>query len=121
MIRPQHLHGRWGEELAVAWLMEQGMTILKRNWQFHHAEIDIIASDHDVLVIVEVKVGASTTFGRPEDRVGPKKRRLLATAGAAFARQTGREWEIRFDIISIIGRPGQPYHIDHFKDAFIPV
>jgi putative endonuclease len=117
----QHLiSGTWGESLAAGMLIDKGYLILERNWRFKRAEIDIIAMDGPILVFVEVKTRANTFFGRPEEFIGPGKKRLLFDAAAAYMRQVGHEWEIRFDIVSIIGIEGAHATMEHFKDAFYP-
>ena len=53
---PQHLQtGTWGEELAAAYLRQQGFVILERDWHSGHRDIDIIAQKNDCIVFVEVK------------------------------------------------------------------
>ena len=47
--------GKWGEEVAVNYLQQQGYTILYRNWMYQHRDLDIVAMDAGALVIVEVK------------------------------------------------------------------
>lgn len=63
--------GQYGENLAARQLVATGMQILARNWRSGPGgEIDIVALDHDTLVICEVK----TRRGRPQDdpgRTGP--------------------------------------------------
>lgn len=119
MSRSQEV-GQKGESLAVHHLKEKGYVILEQNWRFSKAEIDVIAKDDEVLVFVEVKTRSYDYYGRPEDSIGRKKEKLVADAGAAYMRSIGHEWEIRFDIISIIlPKTGIPT-IDHFKDAFFP-
>ena len=46
--------GKLGEDLATDYLVSKGYTIFERNWRNHHKEIDIIAFDGKMLVIVEV-------------------------------------------------------------------
>ena len=116
----QRKHGQWGEDLAVAFLRDNGFEIVCRNWRHKHAEIDIIGRENGILVFVEVKMRASAGFGRPEAMINRRKRRLLIDAAMSFMRSTGYEWEIRFDIISIMGRPGQEPELILFRDAFFP-
>ncbi len=116
----QRKHGQWGEDLAADYLQTHGLTTLERNWRYKKAEIDIIASENDILVFVEVKTRDSTIFGRPEAMVSSRKRRLLIDAAMAYMRSVRHEWEIRFDIISIIGTPEHLREIIHFRDAFFP-
>jgi len=116
----QQDNGRWGEDLAVDYLIRNGMEILHRNWRYKHTEIDIIGKEDGVLVFIEVKTRAYTSFGRPEEMVGERKRQLLAHAASIYSMQIEHDWEIRFDIIGIVGQPGRKEEIQHFKDAFYP-
>ena len=109
--------GNRGESLAERLLLEDGYQILERNWRFSRAEVDIIAKDGEVLVFVEVKTRSSEIFGQPEESISPKKEALLKDAAAVYMEQIGHQWEIRFDIISILIK-GDGYSIEHFKDAF---
>lgn len=116
----QQKNGNWGEEQAFALLVQSGLKVLERNWRYKRAEIDIIAKEDDILVFVEVKTRAYTAFGRPEEMVGRQKRKLLIDAAMAYMRSVGHEWEIRFDIVSVLGEPGKAFEIRHFRDAFFP-
>lgn len=116
----QHEHGKWGEDLAATYLAELGISILRRNWRYRRAEIDIIAMDQGILIFIEVKVRHHAGFGQPELKVDQRKQRLLIEAGMAFMRSIGHEGEIRFDIISILGAPSGSHSLTHFKDAFFP-
>jgi len=112
--------GVWGEGLAVARLQQSGLIILERNWRYKRAEIDIIAREDNVLVFIEVKTRTYSAFGMPEERVDSRKRNLLIDAAMAYMRSIGHDWEIRFDIVSVLGEPGMPTDISHFRDAFFP-
>jgi putative endonuclease len=109
--------GNRGETLAEKYLHETNYQILERNWRFSRAEVDLIAKDGEVLVFVEVKTRSSDFFGKPEESVSPKKEALLKDAAAVYMEQIGHQWEIRFDVISILIK-GEGYTIEHFKDAF---
>jgi putative endonuclease len=116
----QQKHGDWGEDLAVILLQQSGLVIVERNWRFKRAEIDIIARENEILVFIEVKTRAYSAFGLPEEMVGRQKRKLLIDAAMAYMRSIGHTWEIRFDIVSVLGAPGKPTEIKHFRDAFFP-
>ena len=90
--------GKDGEQLASAFLKQQGYSILEERWHLHHLEIDIIAMDnksHEI-VFVEVKTRASMEYGAPEEAVDNKK------------------------IISVIDNGHDDVRIDHIKEAFYP-
>lgn len=111
--------GKLGEELAVQHLINMGYIILDRNWRNIHKEIDIIAMNGDVLVIVEVKTRQTDEFGNPDIAVNCKKQRLLIAAANAYVFKNKLDVETRFDIISIIFKDGEPV-IEHIEDAFLP-
>ncbi len=117
----KHLEtGRYGEALAVAFLKKKGFRILETNWRFSKAEIDIIAKEKEVLVFVEVKTRSSDFFGKPEDFITKRKEQLIADAASIYMKKIGHDWEIRFDIISILLKNQKDYSIEHFEDAFFP-
>jgi putative endonuclease len=109
--------GKKGEEMAVAFLEEQGYEILARNYVFHKSEIDIIARKGDVVCAVEVRTRSSIDFGLPEETVKSKKISNLLQAVNAFAEDLEDEVEFRFDIIAIV-KIGETFDIKHLPDAF---
>ncbi len=116
----QRENGQWGETIAREFLQKQGMEIVATNWRFKNAEIDIIAKEDGILVFVEVKMRSYTEFGKPEEMVRRRKRRLLIDAAMAYMRSVRYEWEIRFDVVAIVGEPGRNPRIRLFRDAFFP-
>jgi len=119
MARQQTI-GNLGEEKATLFLQEIGYQILERNWRFSKAEIDIIAKDGEVLVFVEVKAKSYTYFGAPEESVSAYKENLIIDAAHQYMLKIGHDWEIRFDIISIVFDKNKNASITHYKDAFFP-
>jgi putative endonuclease len=109
--------GKKGEDLALLYLRKKGYNLLERNWRFHHKEVDIIATDGCDLVFVEVKTRSSEWFGTPEEAVDYKKQRFLMAAAEAYIRSRNIESNIRFDVVSIILKPGYQ-SIDHIEEAF---
>ena len=109
--------GKWGEDLAAAYLAKKGYEILERDWKSGHHDLDIIARDEDTLVIIEVKTRRNRLFGDPEEAIDYKKRMSLQSAINHYVKshRTGRD--IRFDIISIVGTLGSTPEIDHIKDV----
>lgn len=105
--------------MAVNHLVSAGYDIIERNWRFSRAEIDIIAKYDDVLIFVEVKTRSYTYFGKPEDSVDEKKEALIMDAAQRYMEQVQHDWEIRFDIISILlDKDMNISKLEHFEDAF---
>lgn len=111
--------GKSGESIASTHLIKLGFKILERNWQYSHAEVDIVAENQEFIVFVEVKFRKNNTFGPPESFVSRKKQSLLIRAANAFIKQKNVQKEARFDIIAITGT--EPHvKIDHIPFAFYP-
>ena len=109
--------GKEGEQRALQMLKTKGYTILETNWRHEKDEVDIIATDKDELVIVEVKTRSTDYFGDPEDAVGPAKARNLIRAAEAYIELNDVDMDVRFDIVSIILKNGKST-INHIVDAF---
>jgi putative endonuclease len=109
--------GKFGEELAVKFLQQNGYDILETNWIFQKAEIDIIAQKDSTLAVIEVKTRSSIAFGLPQDFVKPKKIQLLVKAVNEYIVSNDLDVDVRFDIIAI-NKEDNTYKIEHFEDAF---
>lgn len=116
----RHDFGRHCEFMARTYLEEQGYLILETNWRSGHKEIDIIAKEGDMLVIVEVKARKNEDFTFAEDAVNEKKMRNLVRAAHNYILLKGLNCDTRFDIITIILDETGEYKMNHIKDAFIP-
>lgn len=111
--------GKEGEEEARSYLTRSGYTILCSNWHWHHYELDIVAFKDGELVVVEVKTRADNFLVDPGESIDRAKIRRIVTAADAYARRYNQDYPIRFDVIFLIGAPGN-YRIEHIEDAFYP-
>jgi putative endonuclease len=109
--------GKKGEQLAVDYLISKGYTVVKRNYRFQKAEVDIIAKLKDTLAIVEVKTRSTVDFGNPQDFVKPKQIQRLVKAVDEYVTVNKLDVEVRFDIIAIV-KDGNSFKIEHLEDAF---
>ena len=105
--------GRRGEELAAAYLDQQGYAIVAANFTLPvgrnlrgvmvNAEIDLVAYDQETLCFVEVKTRASDWFAPPEANVDLRKQRQITRAARAYRRLFGLEdTPFRFDVVSVV-------------------
>ena len=109
--------GKKGEELAVNFLLENGYTIIERNYRFDKAEVDIIAKKDTILPIIEVKTRSTVDVGNPQDFVKPKQIQNLVKAGDEYVTVNALDVEVRFDIIAIVKEKNK-FNIEHLKNAF---
>ena len=115
--------GQWGEDEAALYYEDKGYEILERDWKVGKRDIDLIAltEDKDTLVFVEVKTRQNNDLQEPEEAVDVKKMRNLAIAANAYVKLHGLDMDVRFDIISVIGKCSCVESIECFEDAFNPL
>lgn len=108
--------GKWGEDAAVAHLVERGIEVIARNARTPYGEIDIVARQGDVTIFVEVKTLSASQNFFPEHNVTARKREhMLAAADYYAAEHEIDHWQI--DVISIEGKPASAPKITHFENA----
>ncbi|MBQ9639757.1 MAG: YraN family protein [Bacteroidales bacterium] len=112
--------GKFGEELARQYLLEQGYRVLETNWKYGRNEADIIAEKAGTVVFVEVKTRASTEYGEPELFVDRKKQRIYIALANHYVLANDLNCEVRFDIITVTTTPTGP-RVDHFPRAYTTV
>jgi len=111
--------GDYGEELACRYLTKKNYHIIERNYSCKTGEVDIIASDGDLIAFIEVKTRHRTDYGYPCEAVDRKKQlRLVKTAQFYLKTHT---WyaglQPRMDIIEILLK-GDDVFIRHLENAF---
>jgi putative endonuclease len=109
--------GKQGEISARRYLEENGYKVLETNWRFHRYELDIVATNGEELVIIEVKTRSDNYLVAPETAVDKGKIRRIVTASDAYIRKYGVDLPVRFDILCLI-KKGQSFTIEHIEDAF---
>ncbi|MDE6352948.1 MAG: YraN family protein [Muribaculaceae bacterium] len=111
-------YGKWGENMAVEYLVSKGYAIRERNWRVGHYELDIIATKGNRIVFVEVKTRLHDDYV-PEIDISPAKRSRLIYAANGYLFATRLPFEPQFDVIYIVGPPDS-YKVEHIPDAFFP-
>ena len=110
--------GRYGEELAQAYLESVGYQIITSNWRSPLGEIDIIAEKDNILVFVEVRSRhAETTEASFESINTRKRKKLAALANKYIDAHELNDVMWRIDVIGVaIPRTGKAI-IEHIEDA----
>lgn len=112
-----HARGKLGEDLAAAWLVEQGYRIVARNVRTRGGEIDIVARDGETLCFLEVKARAGADYGPAIAAVTPAKQRRLARAATAYLVHRQADGPCRFDVLGMDLEHGE-WRFTLIRDAF---
>lgn len=113
--------GKAGEHAAKKYLLAKGYEIVKENFRYERAEIDLIVKDetNKILVFAEVKTRRNKKYGEPEESVTELKQVQLIKSAEGFL-MTNEGWEEytkRFDVIAIMAERGE-MKINHIENAF---
>jgi putative endonuclease len=97
------LIGREAEARACAFLQQQGLILIERNFRCRVGEIDLIMRDAQTLVFVEVRCRKDRRFGGAAASVGRVKQQRLLRSASAYLSRLARPPACRFDLIAIEG------------------
>ncbi len=123
--------GRLGEDTAVEFLRKEGYTVIERNFRAGRNEIDIIVSDKNYLVFVEVKArtcnaNGELPYGNPAGAVTYSKQQRTLAAANEYMRLNGTKGkQPRMDVLEVFFAPSPKFantkeviNINHITNAF---
>ena len=106
--------GRAGEALAAAFLELLGFRPVARNVRLAGVEVDVVADDGAVRVLVEVRVRTRADFGGAAATVDRHKRERLVRAARALEQQGVSR--VRVDVVAVdLTRDGAT--LTHYRNA----
>lgn len=115
-MRAKDAVGRRGEDIAESYLEARGLRILDRNWRCRDGEIDLVALDGAVVVIVEVKARTSLAYGHPFEAVDARKLARLHRLAVAWCRDhlpAVPPW--RVDVVGVLDDGSGSPAVEHLR------
>lgn len=103
------------EQQALAFLKAQGLLLVCQNFYCRFGEIDLIMSDDDTLVFIEVRYRKNQDYGGATASVTLQKQKKLIKTAKHYLSQLDNEPYCRFDVVAISEKTTQPQWI---QDAF---
>ncbi|ALP52319.1 hypothetical protein Tel_03700 [Candidatus Tenderia electrophaga] len=115
----QQTAGTHAEAQACAYLADQGLSLVERNYRCRQGEIDLIMQHGNTTVFVEVRYRRNSGFGSGAETVDRRKQQKLINAAAHYLQRQPRRAQqpARFDVISMRPAP-KALHIEWIQDAF---
>lgn len=109
--------GSWGENFACAYLTQQGLQLISRNYHSRYGEIDLIMQQQQILVFVEVRYRRSASHGSSAESVNLRKQQKIILAAQEYLQTLSEIPMCRFDVLAIMGTM-QAATVEWIKDAF---
>lgn len=108
--------GDKGEALAVKFLEDKGFGIVTTNYYAsRYGEVDIIATDKNILVFIEVKTRTTQAFGHPLESISQAKLQKMRNAATFYIQENNPKVKgFRLDAIAITLKP--ELQIEHVKN-----
>lgn len=103
------------EQQALAFLQQQGLLLVCQNFYCRFGEIDLIMSDQDTLVFIEVRYRKNQDYGGAPASVTYQKQQKLIKTAKHYLSQLNSEPYCRFDVVAISEKTSTPQWI---QDAF---
>ena len=116
-----NLVGAWGEALAAEYLRKKRYQILEATFRTRIGEIDLIASNRQYLVFVEVKLRKNADFAMAREFVDYRKQGKIRSTAQLYLAYHPTRLQPRFDVIEIYAPEGMETKspvINHLEDAF---
>ena len=113
--------GKWGEELACKYLVNNNYNVIERNYYCRQGEIDIIAKDlkRNEIIFIEVKTRTGFMYGFPADAIDYSKRvHIKKCAEYYLYKKKLNGINVRFDAIEIVVNKGV-YKLNHIKQISV--
>lgn len=112
--------GQLGENLVSAYLANQGLRLVERNWRCQSGELDIVAYDADTLVVVEVRTRRGrAALEQALTSIDEKKQARLGALVTQYceAHKITDDTPLRIDVVGVALLPDGLAHIEWVKDA----
>jgi len=120
-LTSSHLQtGRSGEAAARLHLERKGYQTIELNWRCAASELDLVMTDGEYLVFVEVKTRKSARAGDAEESISAAKARRLLAAGDWYVSEHPEYQQMiwRIDMVALtIGHDGSIQRITHVENA----
>lgn len=94
--------GRLTEKHACEFLTEQGLKLVTSNYHSRFGEIDLIMTDDQVLVFIEVRYRRNKRFGGALSSITPAKQRKISLTAMQFLQKNNKtNAQCRFDVVAL--------------------
>lgn len=120
MTSPHLQTGRSGELAARTHLERKGYQTIELNWRCAASELDLVMTDGEYLVFVEVKTRKSSWAGYAEESISAAKSRRLLAAGDWYVSEHPEYQQMiwRIDLVALtMGQDGSIQRITHLENA----
>lgn len=102
--KAEHLvTGEQAEQQAEKHLIKHGLKLVCRNYRCKHGELDLIMTDQQTLVIIEVRYRKTDRFGSATESITATKQAKIIAATQIYLMANKINPPLRFDVVALSG------------------
>ena len=101
MTSPTQDAGYVAEKRAMKFLKKQGLKHITSNYQTRYGEIDLVMSQQDTLVFIEVRLRNNASHGTGAESVTRAKQQRIINTAEHYLQYNPHWHQCRFDIMSM--------------------
>ncbi|MCL6415923.1 YraN family protein [Aestuariirhabdus sp. Z084] len=119
ILKQRFNKGQQAEAEALSFLQHQGLRLLTKNYAWRGGELDLIMTEQDTIVFVEVRQRSSSRYGTAEESLDQRKcHRLINCAQHYLQHHNMTNKACRFDVLAANGKAdSQGFHFEWIKNA----
>lgn len=115
--------GKEGEEIAREFLIKKNFVLIESNYSNNLGEIDLIMTEKDWLVFIEVKLKIGDKYGNPEEMIGVNKLNQIKRVANLFlltdSPVTQKYKKFRVDAVCIVQNLDETINrINHYDNLY---
>ena len=120
-VRRAAERGAAAEAAAVDYLRQLGLQIVATNLRLGRLELDIVARDGPLIIVVEVRIRGRGAWTSAFGSLSAAKRRRLRQAGQRLWQRRYKNDEsasrLRYDVVCVHDGPGGALTVEHVPAA----
>lgn len=112
--------GKDAETFVKNYLEHNGYNVINMNYYSKYGEIDLIATDNEYIIFVEVKARKKNTMVKPCEAVTKSKQKKIIKTALVYLMNNPSDLQPRFDVIEVdfLKDVIDKGSINHIKNAF---
>lgn len=100
-LPPHLLTGRRAEDFAIDYLRACGLALTERNYRCRWGEIDLVMTEGERTVFVEVRYRRSDHYGGALASIDRRKQRRLLAAARHYMVERRIRGSVRLDVVAV--------------------
>ncbi|MCW9012674.1 MAG: YraN family protein [Gammaproteobacteria bacterium] len=109
--------GKRAEQLACNHLLQQGLVLIEKNYHCRQGEIDLIMTQNDSLIFIEVRYRKNNDYGGAKESITRAKQKKIHITALHYMQRHNKNVNARFDVIAITGE-GKQQQLEWIQNAF---